>query len=90
MVAQLVIPRLRLSPGQVACMAASCCFRMMWRFAPSCASVVMPELCVALVGARLVVRGGDLSCEAETCRVPRRVEASRKCSRPAKNWASFQ
>jgi hypothetical protein len=50
-------------------MDASCCSRVMWRFAPPCASVAMPEPCVwahALVGAKLVVRGGDLSCEAET------------------------
>jgi hypothetical protein len=35
------------------------------------ALVASPETCVwvhALVGARLVVRGGDLSCEAEICR----------------------
>jgi hypothetical protein len=62
MVARLVRPALRLLPRQVVCMAASYCSRVMWRFAPSCASVVMPESCVrahTLVGARLVVRGGD-------------------------------
>jgi hypothetical protein len=52
-------------------MAASCCFHMTWRFAPSCASVVTPELCVWALRTsqswtcrarrRLVVRGGDLS-----------------------------
>jgi hypothetical protein len=52
-------------------MAASCCPRMTWRFASPHALVASPESCVwahALVGAGLVVRGGDLSCEAETCR----------------------
>jgi hypothetical protein len=72
MAARLVSPALRLLPGQVACMAASCCFRVTWRFAPPHASVASHESCVrvhALVGActcragrRLVVRGGDLSC----------------------------
>jgi hypothetical protein len=64
MVARLVRRALRLLPGQVACMAVSCCFCVTWRFAPSSASVAMPELCVwphVLVGAGLVVRGGDLS-----------------------------
>jgi hypothetical protein len=52
-------------------MVVSCCPRMMWRFASPHALVASPESCVwahALVGAGLVVRGGDLSCEAETCR----------------------
>jgi hypothetical protein len=51
-------------------MAASCRPRMTWRFASSHALVASPEPCVwahALVGAELVVRGGDLLCEAETC-----------------------
>jgi hypothetical protein len=68
-VARLVRPALRLLSGQVVCMAASCCSRVTWRFASPCALVVMPQSCVwayALVGARLVVRGEDLSCEAET------------------------
>jgi hypothetical protein len=42
---------------------------MMWRFASPCALVAMPESCVwahALVRSKIVVRGGDLSCEAET------------------------
>jgi hypothetical protein len=46
MVARLVRPALMLLPEQVACMAASYFFRMTWRFAPSYASVVTPELCV--------------------------------------------
>jgi hypothetical protein len=65
MVAQLVRPALRLLPGQVSCMAASCCFCVTWRFAPPHVSVASLELCTwvhTLVGA------GDLSCEAETCR----------------------
>jgi hypothetical protein len=76
MVARLVRPTLRLLPGQVTCMAASCCFRVTWRFTPPHASVASLESCArahALVGAGLVVRGGDLSCKAETCRVRRRL-----------------
>jgi hypothetical protein len=45
-------------------MAASCCPRMTWRFASPHALVASPEPFVwahALVGAGLVVRGGDLS-----------------------------
>jgi hypothetical protein len=74
MVARLVRLALRPLPGQVACMAASCRPRVTWRFASPHASVVSPEPCVwahALVGAGLVVRGEDLSCEAETCRARR-------------------
>jgi hypothetical protein len=76
MAARLVRPALRLLPGQVACMAASCCFRVTWRFAPPHASVASLESCVwahTLVGVwacrarrRLVVRGGDLSCEGSS------------------------
>jgi hypothetical protein len=82
MVARLVRPALRLLPGQVVCMAASCCFCVTWRFTPSCASVAMPESCVWALRTsrsrtcrtrrRLVVRGRDLSCETETYRVRRR------------------
>jgi hypothetical protein len=71
MAARLVGPALRLLSGQVVCMAASCCLRMTWRFAPSCVSVVTPELCVwaphtsrsrtCRARRRLVVRGGVLS-----------------------------
>jgi hypothetical protein len=63
--------QLRLLPGQVVCMATSCRSRMTWRFASTHALVASLEPCVwahALVGAELVVRGGDLSCETETCR----------------------
>jgi hypothetical protein len=45
-------------------MAASCRPRMTWRFASPYTLVASPEPCVwahALVGARLVVQGGDLS-----------------------------
>jgi hypothetical protein len=45
-------------------MAASCRPHMTWRFASPHALVASPEPCVwahALVGAELVVRGGDLS-----------------------------
>jgi hypothetical protein len=57
-------------------MAASCCPRMTWRFASPHALVASPEPCVwahVLVGAGLVAQGGDLSCEAETCRARRRL-----------------
>jgi hypothetical protein len=57
-------------------MAASCCSFVTWRLAPPHASVAMSVSCVwahALVGDGLVMRGGDLSCEAETCRVRRRL-----------------
>jgi hypothetical protein len=71
MAAQPVRPALRLLSGRAACMAASCCTCMVWRFVPPHASVGVLVPCVwshALVGAGLVVRGGDFSCEAETCR----------------------
>jgi hypothetical protein len=70
MAAQPVGPALRLLSWWAACMAASCCACMASRIAPPRASVAVLMLCVwvhALVGAGLVVRGGDLSCEAETC-----------------------
>jgi hypothetical protein len=57
-------------------MAASCCSRVTWRFVPPRASVAMLAPCVwahTLAGAGLVVRGGDLSCEAETCHARRRL-----------------
>jgi hypothetical protein len=64
MAAQLVRPALRLLAEWAACMAASCCTCMTWRFVPPHASVAMLEPCVWIhtpVGAGLVVRGGDLS-----------------------------
>jgi hypothetical protein len=52
-------------------MAASCCTRMAWRIVPPRASVAVlaPRVWAHVsVGDGLVVRGGDFSCEAETCR----------------------
>jgi hypothetical protein len=69
MVAQLVRPALRLLAGRAACMAARCCTCMTWRFVSPRVSVAKLEPCIwvrTLVGIDLVVRGGDLSCEAET------------------------
>jgi hypothetical protein len=69
MAAQPVSPALRVMAGRAACMTASCCSRVTWRFALLYVSVAMLASCVrahALVGDGLVVRGGDLSCEAET------------------------
>jgi hypothetical protein len=57
-------------------MAASCCPHVTWRFASPQALVASPEPCVwahALVEAGLVVRGGNLPCEVETCHVRRRL-----------------
>jgi hypothetical protein len=71
MAVQLVRPALRLLAGRAACMAASCCTCMMWRFVPLHALMAMLEPCVwahTPVGTGLVVRGEDLSCGAETCR----------------------
>jgi hypothetical protein len=84
MAAQPVRPTLRLLAGWAACMAASCCSCMTWRFVPPLASVAVLVPCVrahAPVGIGLLVRGGDFSCEvrlvvqdgdllceAETCR----------------------
>jgi hypothetical protein len=48
------------------------------RFASPHALVASPEPCV---WAQALVEGGDLSCEAETCR---------RCSRLAKDWSSCQ
>jgi hypothetical protein len=76
MAMRLVRPALRLLPEQVVCMAASYFSRVTWRFTPPRVSAVMPEPCVwtyTLVGAGLVVRGGDFSCEAKTCCARRRL-----------------
>jgi hypothetical protein len=57
-------------------MAASCRSRITWRFAFPYALVATPKPCVwahALVGAGLVVRGSDLSYDAETCRARQRL-----------------
>jgi hypothetical protein len=72
MAVQPVSPALRLLAGR----AVSCCSRMTWRFAPLHMSVTMLVPCVrahAPVGTGLIVRGRDLSCEAETCRARRRL-----------------
>jgi hypothetical protein len=56
--AQLVRPPLRLFTGWAACMAASCCTCMKWRFVPPQAPVMMLEPCVwdhTPVGTGLVV-----------------------------------
>jgi hypothetical protein len=69
--AQPVRPPLRPLSGRDACMAASCCTCMVWGTVPPHASVVALVLCVwahGPAGAGLLVRGGDLLCEAETCR----------------------
>jgi hypothetical protein len=76
MAVQLVRPALRLLSGRAACMAASCCSCMTWRFVPPHSLLAVLVLCVwahAPVGARLLVRGGDSSCEAETRRARRRL-----------------
>jgi hypothetical protein len=55
-------------------MAASCCTCMTWGISPPHASVVVPVLCSwahVPAGTGLLVRGGDLSCEAETSRAMR-------------------
>jgi hypothetical protein len=76
MAAQPVKPALRPLLERVACMAASCCTCTTWGIVPPRASVVALVLCVwahVPVGAGLLVRGGDLSCEAETCHTRRRL-----------------
>jgi hypothetical protein len=58
MVAQPVRLALRLLSGRAACMAASCCTFMAWRFVPPHASVAVLVPCVwahAPVGTGLVV-----------------------------------
>jgi hypothetical protein len=104
MAARMVRLALRLLPGQAACMVASCCSRVTWRFVPSHAWVAMLARCVwahALVRAELVVRSEDLSCEAETSCAKRRLvvrggdefllwETGRRCDQLAKDWASCQ
>jgi hypothetical protein len=66
---------LRLLSRWATCMAASWCTCMAWGIVPPRASVwcsrcglSLHVLAHELVGADLVVRGGDLSCEVETCR----------------------
>jgi hypothetical protein len=64
MAAQPVRPTLMPLSGRAACLAASCCICVTWGTVPPRASVVALVLCVwahVPAGARLVVRGGDLS-----------------------------
>jgi hypothetical protein len=71
MAAQPVRPALRPLSGRAPCMAANCCICMAQGTIPLHASVVALTLCVwahVPVGVGLLVRGGDLSFEAETCR----------------------
>jgi hypothetical protein len=59
---------------------------MAWGIIPLRASMVALALCAwarVPVGAGLVVRGGDLSCEAETCR---RDPSSGELVGDAANW----
>jgi hypothetical protein len=62
MAVQPVRPALRLLAWRAACMAASCCTFMTWRFVPPHVSVAMLEPRVwahTLVGTELVVQGRD-------------------------------
>jgi hypothetical protein len=64
MATQPVRPALRLLPGQATCMAANCCSCMPCGFVRPHASVATLVPCIwahVPVGARLLVRGGDLS-----------------------------
>jgi hypothetical protein len=76
MAAQPVRPALMLLLGRAACMAASCCTCMAWGIVPPRASMAVLVSCVwahAPVGAEFAVRGGDLSCKAETSHARRRL-----------------
>jgi hypothetical protein len=86
MVAQPVRPALRPLSGRAACMAASCCICVAWGTVPPRTSVEALALCVwahAPAGAGLLMRGGDLSCETETCRGG---PSSGELVRDAANW----
>jgi hypothetical protein len=81
MVAQPGRPALRLLSGPAVCMAASWCICMAWGFVPPrvMAKVLAPQAratchgpCTSQSRGELV-RGGDLACEAETCRVRQRL-----------------
>jgi hypothetical protein len=81
MAAQPGMPTLRLLSGTAACMATSWCIRMARGIVTPRASVVVlaPWACAACHGPHTsrswgeVERGGDLSCEAETCRARQRL-----------------
>jgi hypothetical protein len=76
MVAQPDIPALRLLSGPAVCMAASWCICMARGVVPPrvMAKVLTPQARATCHGPRTgrsrreLVRGGDLSCETETCR----------------------
>jgi hypothetical protein len=93
MAAQPVRLALRLLLGRAACMAASCCTCMAWGIVPPHESVAVLVPCVwahAPVGAGVVVRGSDFSCEAETSRARRRlVVPARRCFRPATYYGEY-
>jgi hypothetical protein len=89
MVAQLVRPALRLLAGW----AANCCTCMTWRFVSPRASVAKLEPCVWVhtpVGTDLVVRGGDLSCEAKTCHARKRLVVRGGDFLLVGNWSKMQ
>jgi hypothetical protein len=57
-------------------MVASCCTYMAWGIVPPCASVVVLVPFVwahVQAGVGLLVRGGDFSCEEETCLARQRL-----------------
>jgi hypothetical protein len=102
MAAQPVRLALRLLPGKVVSMAASCCPCMTWRFVLPHASVAMLVSCIwahisvrarlvvrgrDFLWLRLVVRGGDLSCEVETRRARWRLVVGVPLVR---NWSEMQ
>jgi hypothetical protein len=86
MAAQPVRPALRLFAGRAICMAASYCILHDVE--------IRSSICVG--GDARVVRpglrtsrgrtGGDLSCEAESCRVRQRLSSSGKLVGYAANW----
>jgi hypothetical protein len=97
MAAQPVKLALRLLVGRATCMAASYCTCMTWRFVPPLALVAVLVPCVRArtpVGTGLLMRGGDLSCEAESSRVRRRVlvrGGDLSCEVPVVgNWSEMQ
>jgi hypothetical protein len=70
MVAQLGRPVLRLLSGLAACMAANWCVCMAWGVVPP---LVVAKVLAPRVMAHTPVGVGGSSCEAETCRVRRRL-----------------
>jgi hypothetical protein len=82
MVVQPGRPALRLLSGPAVCMAASWCICMARGVVPPCvmAKVLAPQAratCHVPRTSRIrgeLVRGGDLPCEAKTCRARRRLD----------------